>query len=73
MDFSTFAKNDSEIITGLKKNYLKNLGYQTNVIPPDFKVHPRLQKYHIEARNKLLDNETVDWATAEAIAISSLL
>ncbi|KRX07891.1 hypothetical protein PPERSA_10279 [Pseudocohnilembus persalinus] len=73
MVFSTFGKSDAEVKTGLKANYLKQLGKQSVTIPNDFKVHSRLKKYFIEDRLKQIDSDNIDWATAEAIAVGSLL
>jgi probable 2-oxoglutarate dehydrogenase E1 component DHKTD1 len=37
-------------------------------------VHPTLQKTHVERRvQRLVEGKDLDWATAEALAIGSLL
>jgi probable 2-oxoglutarate dehydrogenase E1 component DHKTD1 len=60
--------------TGVDIDTLKRIGLQSIAIPEGFKVHPRLDKYHIQARQRVIEkDEPVDWATAEAIAIGSLL
>ncbi|KAF9304608.1 putative 2-oxoglutarate dehydrogenase E1 component DHKTD1, mitochondrial [Linnemannia elongata] len=42
--------------------------------PSDFEIHPRLEKFHVQSRlKKLKDGQSIDWATAEAIAFGSLL
>ena len=41
--------------------------------PEDFVIHPRLQKHHVGARLEALKNNKIDWATAEAMAIGSLM
>lgn len=44
------------------------------VLCPFQVVHPHLQKTHIQNRlNKLIEGQGLDWATAEALAIGSLL
>lgn len=35
-------------------------------------MHPRLQKMHISNRSKAIDEDRIDWATAEAMAFASL-
>lgn len=52
---------------------LKELGHQSVAVPDGFNVHPRLQRYHIEARKEALERGAVDWATAEALALATLL
>jgi probable 2-oxoglutarate dehydrogenase E1 component DHKTD1 len=60
--------------TGVDIDTLKSIGIQSVTLPEGFNVHPRLDRYHIKARLNLLEkNEPVDWATAEALAIGSLL
>ncbi|RKP28148.1 thiamine diphosphate-binding protein [Syncephalis pseudoplumigaleata] len=37
-------------------------------------IHPRLKRYHVQSRNKRIDEgRNIDWATAEALAFGSLL
>ncbi|CAO3646284.1 unnamed protein product [Cunninghamella echinulata] len=63
-----------QIETGLDKETLISIGKQSVTAPDGIKVHPRLQKYHIDARLKKLNQGTgLDWATAEALAFGSLL
>ncbi|XP_017493911.1 PREDICTED: probable 2-oxoglutarate dehydrogenase E1 component DHKTD1 homolog, mitochondrial, partial [Rhagoletis zephyria] len=60
--------------TGLDYQLLNYIGHQSVYHPPDFNVHPHLLKTHIEGRRKKLDNgEKIDWSTAEALAIGSLM
>lgn len=42
-------------------------------LPGDFKIHQRLAKFHVEARKSLTESSLIDWATAEAMAVGSLL
>ncbi|EGR31606.1 oxoglutarate dehydrogenase, putative [Ichthyophthirius multifiliis] len=71
MDFSIFGKEPSE--TGFPSSKLRQLAVQSVTIPPDFKVHPRLQKFFIESRLKAIQQNQLDWATCEALAAQSLL
>lgn len=59
--------------TGLTKSFMKDLGKTSVLIPPGFTVHPRIDKYHIQERMKQMDDENIDWPTAEAISFLSLL
>ncbi|XP_001650884.2 probable 2-oxoglutarate dehydrogenase E1 component DHKTD1 homolog, mitochondrial [Aedes aegypti] len=54
---------------------LLNLIAQTSVrCPEDFALHPHLRKHHVEARlRKIAEGNRIDWATAEAMAIGSLM
>ena len=70
MDFSHFGKEPSE--TGFEIDHLKFIAKKTVELPEDFNVHPRLQKMHIANRLKSIDNNKLDWATAEACALVSL-
>ena len=41
-------------------------------IPPNFAIHPRIKKYHIDERLKSIDSNKLNWATCEALAFYSL-
>ncbi len=59
--------------TGLKKAWLQQLARQSVTLPPNFALHARLKKFHIDARLADVDNGIADWSTAEAVAFSSLI
>ena len=67
--------------TGVPRELLTQVGYDSVSLPPNFEVHPRLMKSHVEERkNRLKDGvesegemRNLDWATAEAMAFGSLL
>uniref|UniRef100_A0A1A9WZ17 Transketolase-like pyrimidine-binding domain-containing protein n=1 Tax=Glossina brevipalpis TaxID=37001 RepID=A0A1A9WZ17_9MUSC len=60
--------------TGLDYGLLNYIGQQSVTYPDSFNIHPHLQKIHIETRrNKLNAGEKIDWSTAEALAIGSLM
>ena len=40
--------------------------------PSDFKVHPRIKKYHIDDRTNSIKKDKLSWATCEAMALYSL-
>lgn len=42
-------------------------------LPPNFNIHRRLQKYHVDTRLSMLKEKSVDWSTAEAMAVGFLL
>lgn len=50
------------------------VGARSVETPDSFNIHPHLKKTHVEARiKKLVSGTGIDWATAEALAIGSLL
>lgn len=50
------------------------VGAKSVETPDSFNIHPHLKKTHAEARIKKLESGAgIDWATAEALAIGSLL
>lgn len=60
--------------TGIDKDLLKKVALQSVAIADGFRVHPRLERYHIARRREMIENEEpLDWATAEAVAVGSLL
>jgi probable 2-oxoglutarate dehydrogenase E1 component DHKTD1 len=52
---------------GLKKIALASVNVDAD------KIHTRLAKFHVESRKHMLERGTIDWATAEAMAVGSLL
>uniref|UniRef100_T1PCK3 Transketolase n=1 Tax=Musca domestica TaxID=7370 RepID=T1PCK3_MUSDO len=60
--------------TGLDYGLLNYIGQQSVAYPEGFKVHPHLKKTHIDGRRKKLnEGQKIDWATAEALALGSLM
>ncbi|KAJ3151420.1 hypothetical protein HDU86_006120 [Geranomyces michiganensis] len=60
--------------TGIDVDTLKEIGRKSTEVPEGTVVHPRVQKYHIDARlRKVEAGKAVDWASAEAMAFGSLL
>ncbi|ODM99756.1 putative 2-oxoglutarate dehydrogenase E1 component DHKTD1, mitochondrial [Orchesella cincta] len=60
--------------TGLDVSLLKYIGAKSVDIPGTFNIHKHLSKTFVNARlNRITDGESLDWATAEALAIGSLL
>eukprot|EP00834_Sanchytrium_tribonematis_P005647 NODE_356_length_8904_cov_1.034412.p1 type:complete len:728 gc:universal NODE_356_length_8904_cov_1.034412:2064-4247(+) len=60
--------------TGVEISILKKVGLQSVACPSGNIVHPRLKKFHIDEREKKINaNLGLDWATAEAMAIGTLL
>lgn len=60
--------------TGVELDLLQFVGKKSVQVPPNFDVHPQLLKNHIQNRLKKIKNSnTLDWSTAEALAIGSLL
>ncbi|ESO94167.1 hypothetical protein LOTGIDRAFT_215641 [Lottia gigantea] len=60
--------------TGVAMETLKFIGAKSVEIPENWKSHSTIKKFHIERRKqKLVDGRELDWATAESLAIGSLL
>ncbi|XP_022787168.1 probable 2-oxoglutarate dehydrogenase E1 component DHKTD1, mitochondrial [Stylophora pistillata] len=60
--------------TGFPLEGLLFVGAKSVETPDSFNIHPHLKKTHAKARIKKLGSGTgIDWATAEALAIGSLL
>ncbi|CAI2382475.1 unnamed protein product [Moneuplotes crassus] len=71
-DFSTFGVEPEH--TGYDSEKLVNIAhasveYQEHLFNP----HERLKRTHIGARKKLIEQGKIDWATAEVMAMGSLL
>jgi len=62
------------VLTGVKVEQLRTLGLKLVEPPPDFHLHPTIEKRFLAARKKALDSGAgFDWAHAEALAFGSLL
>lgn len=70
MEFSIFGEEPD--CTGYDPYTLMRIAESTVKLPSDFKVHPRLERQHIANRVSQLEENKVDWATAEAMALGSL-
>ena len=58
--------------TGVAKNVLDRIYATLSTVPDDFEIHPKLAK-QFDTRTKMVEGGEVDWATAEALAMGSLL
>jgi multifunctional 2-oxoglutarate metabolism enzyme len=61
-----------EVATGVPAETLTALNEQLLSLPPDFHVNPKLLR-QMERRRQALKDGEVDWATAESLALASLL
>ncbi|XP_063231857.1 probable 2-oxoglutarate dehydrogenase E1 component DHKTD1 homolog, mitochondrial isoform X2 [Bacillus rossius redtenbacheri] len=60
--------------TGCDPRLLQHVGSRSVTLPPDFTIHPRLEKMHVKPRLvKLAQGTNIDWSTAETLAFGSLL
>ena len=59
--------------TSLEINDLISIAKNIHEIPKDFTAHKRIKKIYADRLNSVLTGEGIDWATAEALAFSSLL
>ncbi|XP_046352176.2 probable 2-oxoglutarate dehydrogenase E1 component DHKTD1, mitochondrial isoform X1 [Haliotis rufescens] len=60
--------------TGVRSDVLKFVGAMSVHIPEHVKVHPTIQKSHVERRRqRMVDGAALDWSAAEALAMGSLI
>lgn len=60
--------------TGLPAPLLQFVGAKSVAIPEEIQLHSHLRKTHVQARlQKLEEGTKLDWSTAEAMALGSLL
>ncbi|GBN11388.1 putative 2-oxoglutarate dehydrogenase E1 component DHKTD1, mitochondrial [Araneus ventricosus] len=60
--------------TGISVDLLKYVGAKSVQLPDNFSIHPTLEKNFVQERlKKLVKGNQIDWATAEALAVGSLL
>ncbi|KAG5337672.1 DHTK1 dehydrogenase, partial [Acromyrmex charruanus] len=60
--------------TGVELGLLHFVGEKSVQMPPNFAIHPQLLKNHVQNRLKKIESgNALDWSTAEALAIGSLL
>lgn len=59
--------------TGVPMDLLKEVGKAITTIPEGFTPHRQIKKIYESRRRMLLEEEPVDWATAEALAFATLL
>ena len=69
-EFSQWGKEPES--TGVCETLLSNVVKASVEFPQDVKPHSRIQRMHIASRLKSLDEDKLDWATAEAMAFGSL-
>ena len=59
--------------TGVEQNVLKDIGKKITAVPQGFHLHKTIQRF-LDARAKAIETgEGIDWATAEALALCTLL
>ena len=62
------------VLTGVAVDKLKSLALKLVEPPPDFKLHPTIEKRFLAARKKAAESGAgFDWAHAEALAFGTLL
>lgn len=67
------SQHGEEYPTAVDINALKEFALASTFIPPDFAVHSRIKRLHIEKRLKSIEENELDWATCEALALFSLV
>ena len=71
VEFSQWGKEPND--TGFQKDALTSIIKASVEIPDSIKPHQRLSRMHIAHRLKSIDEDKIDWATAEAMACGSLV
>lgn len=61
------------VATGVDLDVLRELGRTITSVPSGFALHPKLARFLAERRAAIEAGEAIDWATAEALALASLL
>uniref|UniRef100_A0A8D0Q467 2-oxoadipate dehydrogenase complex component E1 n=1 Tax=Sus scrofa TaxID=9823 RepID=A0A8D0Q467_PIG len=60
--------------TGVPLDLLRFIGRKSVEVPEELQVHSHLLKMYVQSRlEKVMDGTKLDWATAEALALGSLL
>ncbi len=59
--------------TAVEFDLLKEVGFAISEVPPNFDIHPRLVRQLKNKRKMIETGEGVDWSTAEALALGTLL
>ena len=62
-----------KVATGVPMDTLKQLAAKLTTVPPNFKVHPRVEKINSDRRAMAAGNLPLDWGMAENLAYASLL
>ena len=61
-----------EVDTRVQRATLEEITAALSTLPEGFHGHPKLGRW-LQARSKMLENDSVDWSLAEALAFGSLL
>ena len=64
---------DKRGVSGVEKKKLIEIGKKITNIPIDFKVHKTLKKIFDLRKKVIEDGKSIDWSTAESLAIGTLL
>jgi len=59
--------------TAVEFDLLKEVGFAISEVPPNLDIHPRLVRQLKNKRKMIETGEGVDWSTAEALALGTLL
>ena len=62
-----------KVATGVPMEVLKQLAAKLTTVPPNFKLHPRVEKINSDRRAMTAGNLPLDWGMAENLAYASLL
>jgi 2-oxoglutarate dehydrogenase E1 component len=62
-----------KVDTAVPMPKLKELGMKATSVPPDFKLHPRVEKIMADRRAMVEGKQPVDWGMGEILAYASLV
>ena len=65
--------SDDKLLTGVSKTVLQEIGLKLCRIPEHFSINPKLAKLFEARTHNLINDQPIDWATAEQLAFATLL
>ncbi len=67
------SQNNFQPKTGIESKFLQEIGIKVFDTPETFNLHPKLKNQFETKRQKIKNGEAINWVSAEALAIASLL
>lgn len=69
----SFHDMSAHVATGVDLDRLRHLGRRLTDLPEDFEPDPRVRRFLDERRASIEEGQRINWATAEALALASLV
>ena len=70
---STASFDARKGVTSVKKNEFLEIGKAIHQMPKDFNAHKKIKKIYEDRSNSIQEGKNIDWATAETLALATLL